>query len=130
MLFRVSLVIAMIAAPAISQTQRTIATWLDEAKVASWNKPGASIPAAPKVQGTVDPKCKEQSRPPQLDEDKRVRDQGWDLIGAYQSGWQMLVIRGTATYDGNVPATPVSGLRVRARCLCRHTVAAADGQPR
>jgi hypothetical protein len=58
------------------------------------------IPAAPKVQGTLDAKCREQARPPQLDEDKRVRDQGWDLIGAYQGGWQMLVIRGTASYDG------------------------------
>ena len=40
------------------------------------------------------------ARPPQLDEDKRVRDQGWDLVGAYQGGWQVVAIRGTAAYDG------------------------------
>jgi len=45
-------------------------------------------------------KCKDQARSPQFDEDTRVRDQGWDLIGAYHGGWQMLVIRGTASYDG------------------------------
>jgi hypothetical protein len=35
-----------------------------------------------------------------LDEDTRVRNRGWDLVGGYQGGWQMLVIRGTAGYDG------------------------------
>jgi len=39
-------------------------------------------------------------RPPQTEEDKRVPDQGWDLVGAFQGGWQILVIRGTASYDG------------------------------
>jgi LppP/LprE lipoprotein len=96
-----SLTLAIVAChPAISRAQATVASWLDEPKPASWNKPGPSIPAAPKVQGAVDPKCREQARPPQLEEDKRVRDQGWDLVGAYQGGWQILVIRGTAGYDG------------------------------
>jgi hypothetical protein len=76
------------------------AAWLDQSKPDSWNKPGLSIPAAPKIQGTVDPKCKESARPPELEEDKRLRDQGWDLVGGYQGGWQILVIRGTAGYDG------------------------------
>ena len=35
-----------------------------------------------------------------MDEDKRVRNQGWDLVGAYLGGWEILVIRGTAGYDG------------------------------
>ena len=30
----------------------------------------------------------------------RLRDRGWDLVGAYQGGWQTVVIRGTASYDG------------------------------
>jgi hypothetical protein len=29
-----------------------------------------------------------------------VKDQGWDLVGSYQAGWQVVVIRGTAGYDG------------------------------
>jgi LppP/LprE lipoprotein len=96
-----SLIIAMVAShPGIGRAQGKIASWLNEATPAAWNTPGLLIPAAPKIQGTGDPRCKEQVRPPQLDEDKRLREQGWDLVGAYQGGWQMLVIRGAAGYDG------------------------------
>ena len=65
-----------------------------------WYKSGLPIPPAPKTQGPIDAKCRELARPPELDEDKRVRDQGWDLVGAYQGGWQIVAIRGTAGYDG------------------------------
>ena len=76
-------------------------SWLDVEKPAPWNTAGAAIPAAPQSGGEgVDPRCKEQARPPQTDEDKRLRQQGWDLVGAYQGGWQIVVIRGTASYDG------------------------------
>ena len=50
--------------------------------------------------GNRDPRCQERARPPQVDEDKRVREQGWDLVGPYQGGWEIVVIRGTAGYDG------------------------------
>jgi hypothetical protein len=93
-----SLAVAVIVT--IVQAQSNMASWLDQPKPASWNKPGAPIPAAPRIPGSVDPRCREQARPPQLDEDKQLRDQGWDLAGAYQGGWQILVIRGTAGYDG------------------------------
>ncbi len=96
-----SLVIAIVAScSGIARSQAKVASWLDEPKPASWNKPGLSIPAAPKIQGSVDPRCRDLARPPQLEEDKRVRDQGWDLVGAYQGGWEILVIRATAGYDG------------------------------
>jgi hypothetical protein len=36
----------------------------------------------------------------ELEQDRRVQGQGWDLVGAYQGGWQLLVIQGTAGYDG------------------------------
>jgi hypothetical protein len=97
----VSMTIAMVTGhPAFGWPQGNVASWLDAPKPASWNKPGSGIPAAPKIQGTVDPRCREAARPPQLNEDKGVRDQGWDLVGTYQGGWDMLVIRGTAGYDG------------------------------
>jgi len=80
--------------------QNRAGSWLDEAKPASWNKPGAAILAAPTLQGSVDPRCRETARPPQLEEDMRLHEQGWDLVGTYQGGWQMLVIGGTAGYDG------------------------------
>ena len=90
--------VALVSAE-IGIAQKKAPSWLDAAKPPSWNEPGASIPAAPKVEES-DPRCKEQARPPQLDEDKRVRDQGWELVGAFQGGWQTLVIRATAGYDG------------------------------
>jgi hypothetical protein len=86
--------------PVIAPAQGQVAAWLDEPKPRSWNRPGLSVPAAPKVQGAVDRRCRAQARPPQLEEDTRVRGQGWDLIGSYQGGWQILVIRGAAGYDG------------------------------
>jgi hypothetical protein len=86
--------------PATARAQQKAATWLDVKTPAAWNNAGSSVPAAPKVEADVDPRCREQARPPQLEEDKQVRDRGWNLVGAYQGGWQVLVIQGTAGYDG------------------------------
>jgi len=96
-----SLVIVIVAgSAAMGRSQVNVASWLDDPKPASWNNPGMTIPAAPGNQGAGDPRCREAARPPQLEEDKQLRDQGWDLAGAYQGGWGTLVIRGTAGYDG------------------------------
>jgi hypothetical protein len=94
-------VIAVLAWHAVTTpAQGRVAVWLDETRPAAWNKAGSSIPPAPTIEADVDPRCREQARPPQLDEDKQVRDRGWNLVGAYQGGWQILVIQGTAGYDG------------------------------
>ena len=75
--------IAMVVAlPWTGRAQAEVASWLDDPESASWNESGAFPPAAPEIQGPVDPGCREQARPPQLDEDRRVREQGWDLVGA------------------------------------------------
>src|SRR4030095_841255 len=96
-----SLTIAIMACQSeIGRSQVKLASWLDEPKPASWNKPGLPIPAAPRIQGNLDPRCRDLARPPQLEEDNRLRAQGWDLVAAYQGGWQILVIRGSASYDG------------------------------
>jgi hypothetical protein len=72
-----SLTIAILAChSAIGPGQPKVAAWLDEAKRASWNKAGLSIPAAPRIEGAVIPRCREQARPAELEEDKRVREQG------------------------------------------------------
>ena len=76
------------------------ASWLDEPKPVSWNEPGLAIPAAPRRSGAVDARCGDLARPPELEQDRRLKEQGWDLIGAYEGGWQILVIRATADYDG------------------------------
>jgi hypothetical protein len=74
--------------------------WLDKEKPASWNSAGAPIPSAPKTNGDIDPRCRALARPPQLDADRQVRERGWVLVGAFQGGWDMLVILGAANYDG------------------------------
>jgi acyl-homoserine-lactone acylase len=84
----------------LGRSQSSVASWLDEGAPAGWNKPGLPIPAAPAIEGVVDPRCRENARPPELDADRRVRDRGWDLVGAYLGGWEILVIRGAAGYDG------------------------------
>jgi hypothetical protein len=124
-----ALSVAILARQTTASAQVKGASWLDEPKPASWNKPGIAIPAAPKIQAAVDPRCRDAARPPQLDEEKRVRDQGWDLVGAYHGGWQIVVIRGTGRLRRDVPTTPVSGFRLRARCVRRYAVTAVDGQP-
>jgi len=85
---------------ALCGSQGKIASWLDDAKPTSWNTADSAIPTAPKIEGTVDPRCRQLARPPQLEEDKGLHDRGWDLVGAFHGGWQILVIRGTAGYDG------------------------------
>ena len=74
--------------------------WLDALNPDTWNKPGLSIPAAPKINERVDSRCASQARSPRFREEIDVRERGWDLIGPYQGGWNVLVIAGTATYDG------------------------------
>jgi hypothetical protein len=102
MLIRVaSVTIAIVACQSgIALSQAKVASWLDEPTPASWNTPGLAIPAAPTTRDAVDSRCRDLARPPQSPEDERLRDQGWDLVGAYQGGWHILVIRGTASYDG------------------------------
>jgi len=95
-----SLVAMLTCLPGTGRSQGRGAEWLDNPKPAAWNTPGQPIPSAPKIQGIVDARCRDAARPAQLAEDKQVRERGWDLIGAYQGGWQTLVIRGTAGYDG------------------------------
>ena len=76
------------------------ASWLDEPKPKSWNAPDLAIPAATNIPGNADPRCRQTARPPELSEDKALRDRGWDLVGGYQGGWRVLVIQGTSGYDG------------------------------
>jgi heat shock protein HslJ len=91
--------------PAVAAAQGQ-ATWLDSPKPLAWNRPAQAIPPAPNQQGTVGDRCRASARPVQLAEDKRVRGRGWDLIGAFQGGWQTVVIRGAAGYDGMCRPSP------------------------
>jgi hypothetical protein len=85
---------------AVAWTQDRAPVWLDETKPASWNTRAAAVPDAPKLQGNSDSRCGEAARPPESEADRRVRGRGWQLVGAYEGGWEIVVIRGTAGYDG------------------------------
>ena len=126
---RVTWLIVAIAAchPGIGCTQAKVASWLDEAKPASWNKAGLQVPTAPKE--PTDTRCRALARPPELEEDKRVRAQGWDLVGAYQGGWQIRVIRCTAGYDGMCRPRMYQDFVFVRGVVRRHAVPASDGQP-
>jgi len=78
----------------------TTSSWLDDSKPGSWSIPGAAIPRAPRAAGTTDPRCRALARPAESSTDKQLTAQGWDLIGAYQGGWGVLVLQGAASYDG------------------------------
>lgn len=74
-------------------------SWLD-APLASWNRPGMELPAAPPVDAPPDPLCTALARPPETDEDHAVADAGWTLFAGYQAGWGIVVVRGLSGYDG------------------------------
>jgi hypothetical protein len=75
------------------------ASWLD-GNLASWNTPGMAIPAAPKPDVALDPRCTERERPPETDEDKALAAAGWRLFIAYQAGWGVTLIPALSSYDG------------------------------
>jgi len=95
-----ALLAAVASSPRVSGAQAAASSWLDESKPVSWNAPGLAIPAAPKVQDNPDPRCRTLARPAEIEEDKQLRERGWDLVGDFQGGWQIRVILGTAGYDG------------------------------
>jgi len=74
--------------------------WLDSASLESWNSPGLSLPSAPQGPKNPDPRCRELVRSPVSAEDRELRAQGWDLIGARTESGQVRVIAAAADYDG------------------------------
>lgn len=93
-------VLAMVTClPAAGDAQGQ-AAWLDSPKPAAWNTPAQAVPPAPRLQGSIDDRCSAAARPVQLPEDQQLRDRGWDLVGPFQGGWQTVVIRAAADYDG------------------------------
>ena len=85
----------MLGSPARAQDE----TWLD-GDLASWNTPGTAIPAAPTIDGNLDPRCVERERPAETAEDDALVAAGWRLFLPYQRGWGVTLISGLASYDG------------------------------
>jgi hypothetical protein len=73
--------------------------WLDQQPLVQWNRARMTIPQAPQDPGT-DPRCAQQARPADTDQDRELVRAGWHLFGPYIGGWDMLVIRAGSSYDG------------------------------
>ena len=58
----ISLAVATVVChPGVVPAQGKVAAWVEESTPAPWNTPGASVPAAPTIQGAVNPRCREQA---------------------------------------------------------------------
>lgn len=73
-------------------------SWLDGG-LASWNRPGMPIPAAPD-NGPPDPRCATRERPAETVADNALLSAGWRLFLPFQSGWGVTLVAGLAGYDG------------------------------
>jgi hypothetical protein len=76
-------------------------SWLDGETPRQW--PAASgVPMAPALppDTVLDPRCVEQSRPPETAEDRLTVAAGWMLIGEYRGGWGIKVVTGATHFDG------------------------------
>jgi hypothetical protein len=85
----------LFSAPAAAQEE----SWLD-GDLASWNTPGMAIPAAPEIDGNLDPRCVERERPAEIEEDDALITNGWRLFLPYQRGWGVTLVSALAGYDG------------------------------
>ena len=73
--------------------------WLDDQAV-TWNTAGMAVPAPVQRQSNVDPRCAQQARPAETDEDRAVEAAGWTLFANYTAGWGIKIVNGLAGYDG------------------------------
>ena len=73
--------------------------WLDDQSV-SWNTAGMTIPGPAQMQSNVDPRCGQQARPAESDEDRAVEAAGWTLFANYTAGWGIKIVSGLSGYDG------------------------------
>ena len=86
---------------ASAESQPAASSWLDSASLESWNSPGLSLPSAPQVAAkNPDPRCRQLVRSPASAQDRELRAQGWDLIGAPTESGQVRVVAGAVDYDG------------------------------
>jgi hypothetical protein len=95
-----AVLVAMLASGLfMTGTARADGSWLDDQSV-TWNSPGMAIPQPIETTGELDPRCNQQARPPELDEDSQIVAAGWTPFGSYQGGWGIKIVRGLAGYDG------------------------------
>lgn len=94
-----ALVVALASMAASARAQEA-PSWLEATGTpGNWNVAGMAVPLAPVVP-VLNPRCAESARWPEGPADQAVADAGWGLFGTYQGGWGVLLIQGTAGFDG------------------------------
>ena len=83
--------------------------WLDDQSV-TWNWAGMPIPGPVDMQSNLEPRCAQQARPAESDEDRAVEAAGWTLFANYTAGWGIKIINGLAGYDGMCRPIQYQGL--------------------
>lgn len=94
--------IAALAMAGVAGIARADGGWLDQQPPAQWNRQGMPVPVtrAATADEIGNPRCLDQVRPAETDEDRVVTDAGWYLVGGYQGGWGMIVVTGASSFDG------------------------------
>ena len=75
-------------------------TWLDRPQPRNWNNPGEDIPAPPRTAAPMDPRCREQTRPPDSFADRALTRAGWLLTGPAQTFGTTTLVMAQASADG------------------------------
>lgn len=90
----------MLLTPTIARADRPVGgSWLDRAE--NWNRPGASVPLAPRPAGGSNlANCPNNRRSAALPEDALVTAAGWTLTGAAYLHGPTTVVMGMADADG------------------------------
>lgn len=100
---RISLVVALsllvLPTTVLSQTS----SWLDQQVPMNWNRPGVSVPNAPKSDAMNIGRCQQQIRNPSNPEERTVRAAGWTLYnvrGETLSVEGVSLVQGLTGFDG------------------------------
>jgi LppP/LprE lipoprotein len=88
-----------ILAVAVASAQPAAPSWLD-APPRNWNKPGATIPQAPKME--FPPECAKMMRAARTSEEKAVERAGWKIpsFDTPDHGRRIIIVMGMASGDG------------------------------
>jgi len=79
-----------------------VGLWLDQSQPTNWNKPGMSLPKAPKSDNLAADfsRCRDQIRPSTTAQDRAVTSAGWKLYGPFQQFGSVALVNGFSAVDG------------------------------
>src|SRR6188508_2776720 len=94
-LLAAALVVGAVSGSGLPRAAHADGAWLDDQSV-TWNTAGMTVPGPVQMQSNVDPRCEQQARPAETDEDRAVEGAGWTLFANYTAGWGIKIVTGLA----------------------------------